>query len=175
MVNKRSFFAYLAQACIKLDIPTREKLIIVSGGACIIHGLREETSDIDVVVTDYSLLDKFKAEGYDIKYHEPIGLKSGIHIMDIHNVSFIWYDKINPNMRAVKYRGYYLLTKESLLLDKVELGRSKDIPDIEKLLQYSYVLDNEMRDRLHALMSSNKQFSSKSYVDLWMTKFKVSP
>lgn len=175
MVNKRSFFAYLAQACIKLDIPTREKLIIVSGGACIIHGLREETSDIDVVVTDYSLLDKFKAEGYDIKYHEPIGLKSGIHIMDIHNVSFIWYDKINPNMRAVKYRGYYLLTKESLLLDKVELGRSKDLPDIEKLSQYSYALDSKMYDRLSALVQSNKQFSSKSCVDSWIKIFKFSP
>lgn len=174
MVNKRSFFAYLAQACIKLDIP-REKLIIVSGGACIIHGLREETSDIDVVVTDYSLLDKFKAEGYDVKYYEPIGLKSGIHIMNIHNVSFIWYDRINPNMQAVKYRGYYLLTKESLLLDKVELGRSKDLPDIKKLLQYSYTLDSEMHNRLRILIQSNKQFSSKSYVDSWMTIFKVSP
>ena len=174
MVNKRSFFAYLAQACIKLDIP-REKLIIVSGGACIIHGIREETRDIDLVVTDYSLLDKFKAEGYDIKYHEPIGLKSGIHIMDIHNVSFIWYDKINPNMQATKYRGYYLITKESLLLDKVELGRSKDLPDIEKLIQYSYTLDSKMYDRLSALIQSNKQFSSKSCVDSWIKIFKFSP
>lgn len=174
MVNKRSFFAYLAQACIKLDIP-REKLIIVSGGACIIHGIRKETRDIDVVVTDYSLLDKFKAKGYDVKYYEPIGLKSGIHIMDIHNVSFIWYDKINPNMQATKYRGYYLLTKESLLLDKVELGRSKDLPDIKKLSQYSYALDSKMYDRLSALIQSNKQFSSKSCVDSWIEKFKFSP
>lgn len=101
--------------------------VVVMGGALLLHGLREETHDIDINVsqeTYQSLLDR----GYKTDLNS-IG-RDRILVMNGENEIEIFDDGIDE-VEYEEIDGVYVQTLESILNWKKILNREKDQKDIE--------------------------------------------
>lgn len=135
--NKRKYMTTLSTACIKLDIP-RHAVTIVHGGACVIHGLKETTNDIDVyLLPEYwnSLL----TLGY-VKHELPsCGTIPAAQLITAHGIDWFLHTP-DREFLTYNYRGYRLTNQLQLLKDSIALGRTKDIPVIQMLSHRKHLL-----------------------------------
>lgn len=154
-LNKRALMTELAQTCDKNDIP-REKILITCGAASVIHGLRQETNDIDVEVLDEHTWNNL---GWvicdDRKHYEALNLMPAAEVINIGNIDFHWRGGLPKDTKWHKigvYRGFMCSTKIHILEDRIKLGRKKDIEEIIKLLPYRDSISKELKDMIPDLL-----------------------
>lgn len=103
--------------------------VVIMGGALLIHGLRKESHDIDINVsqeTYQSFLDRgYKTDLNSIGRHRILVIHNGneIEIFD-DGIAEVEYEKID---------GVYVQTLKSILNWKKILNREKDQKDIEAI------------------------------------------
>lgn len=106
-----------------------EKVILGAGGAMVMHGLRNETNDVDIEV-DQELFDRLLGIGYPTHYfkHEdqPGILVIETNMADVHL-------RFTPGHCTEMIDGICCYTKLMLLTQKQKLNREKDQEDIKAL------------------------------------------
>ena len=108
----------------------KEKFIIISGAALVILGIKEETNDIDIAVSD-DLYDEL-VSNYDCQFEKEICGYQVWFIDKIINFSKHYYD----DLEYVYYDGYKVQSLDSILKIKQKLNREKDKKDVEKIKKY---------------------------------------
>jgi hypothetical protein len=110
-----------------MNLPLNEYWI-TSGAGLVIHGVKENTKDIDLGCTT-NLFEYFLEKGYTCRVE-----KDNLRIVEINNsIELIenWFvDKIEF------VEGLPIGSLESIKKQKVKLGRSKDIKDIKMINEY---------------------------------------
>lgn len=98
---------------------------IISGGALLLHGLKESTHDVDIYVNENGfnkLNNQFKIEKTDDNKYK---VKENVEC-------FLRDDEYLEKERVV-VNGYSLQSLEKILKLKLELNREKDLEDIKAL------------------------------------------
>lgn len=98
---------------------------IISGGALLLHGLKESTHDVDIYVNENGfnkLNNQFKIEKTDDNKYK---VKENVEC-------FLRDDEYLEKQRVV-VNGYSLQSLEKILELKLELNREKDLEDIKAL------------------------------------------
>lgn len=103
--------------------------VVVMGGALLMHGLRNETHDIDINVSQETYK-SFLNKGYETDLNS-IG-RHRILVMNGENEIEIFDDGI-AEVEAEEIDGVYVQTLESILNWKRILNREKDQKDIEAI------------------------------------------
>jgi hypothetical protein len=117
----------------ELKLP-KDKYVITSGSAMVLHGLRQETNDVDITVNK-ELFEYFEDKGYYVKYY-PINENKTCILIDLtYDVQLIKVDEIPPEYVTI-VDGIPTQTIEHLLKFKLELNRDKDQNDIKVLKKY---------------------------------------
>ena len=116
---------------------SREDYWVVAGSAMVMHGIREETEDIDLGC-GAKLADELERDGY-LAQHTGDGsrrFKYGDHIEIFEN----WlYDAVK------QVEGYPVISVEGLLEMKKELGRPKDRKDIRLIKSFQKRTERDAR------------------------------
>ena len=118
-MKKREFLAKLDS----LKLPTYH-YVIIAGGAMLMHGLREETADIDLAVSE-QLADELGI--YRKKPNE-----RGTHVIDKDVEVIIGMNRVEYE----EFEGHLVQTLPSVLRDKQRLNRPKDQKDVETIIDY---------------------------------------
>lgn len=118
-MNKREFLSRLDS----YKLPTYQ-YVILAGGAMLMHGLRKETADINIAVSEQLAeelhLKRIKPTEYGVyKYRDGLEISIGINDID--------YEE---------YEEHLVQTMSSVLRAKHRLNRPKDQKDIEVLVDY---------------------------------------
>ena len=153
-MSKRKFSTTLAETSIKLNIP-RENMIISMGGASLIFGLRETTSDIDILMIDTwdrQIFNRLVAQGYPVKRYEQTGIMIGADIIAVGDVDLHWYDETDLGYQCRNYRGYNICTEYQLFVDRIKLGREKDLAEMQLLNKHYPKLQKYLKDRYNQLI-----------------------
>ena len=117
----------------ELKLP-KDKYVITSGSAMVLHGLRKETNDVDITVNK-ELFEYFEDRGYYVKYY-PINENKTCILIDLtYDVQLIKVDEIPPEYVTI-VDGIPTQTIEHLLEFKLGLNRDKDQNDIKVLKKY---------------------------------------
>ena len=117
----------------ELNLP-KDKYVITSGSAMVLHGLRKETNDVDITVNK-ELFEYFEDRGYYVKYY-PINENKTCILIDLtYDVQLIKVDEIPPKYVTI-VDGIPTQTIEHLLEFKLGLNRDKDQNDIKVLKKY---------------------------------------
>ncbi len=121
----------------------KSEYMIRSGGSMLLRGLREETADFDLCVSE------MLAQQLDLEKYPKDEVGSYIPFKDVQmkaNLATFSFDVID---------GYQCETLESILELKRSLMRSKDIPDvaaITSLLNEKHLYQEEFKDILRAII-----------------------
>ena len=118
MLNKASIIKIIKD----MELPLNEYWI-TSGAALVIHGVKEETTDIDLGCTD-NLWEYFLQKGYTYRVE-----KDNSKIMKINDYVEIVKDWIVDEIEFID--GLPIGSLESIKKQKSKLGREKDIRDIK--------------------------------------------
>lgn len=116
---------------------TSDECHVSHGGSMLMMGLREETDDIDVTVTQ-AIWDDLIDKGYTVKVLPANGLCTEVSIIsvteniDVHVLDWDW------DGRLVLDAGIWYRDAETTLEDKIKLSREKDMADIQKLKEYLF-------------------------------------
>ena len=105
--------------------------IICMGSALMIHGLRQETHDIDVAVSD-AVFKEYLKKGYQID--ENISRERILIIKD--GIEIELFRDLVTDIECEKINGVYVQTLESIIKWKTKLGRDKDKKDIEVIKDF---------------------------------------
>lgn len=156
-MSKRKFSTILAETSQKLNIP-RENMIISMGGASLMFGLRQTTNDVDIMMidSDREIFNRLVSMGHKPKRCEQTGLMSGADIISIGDADLYWYDEVDTNYGVRNYRGYKISTRYQLFVDRLKLGRDKDIADIAMLDSHYNELPQYLKDRYNQLANKTK-------------------
>ena len=100
---------------------------VVAGAAMVLYGIREETTDIDLGCT-HKTADRLEAEGYP-----PQRMRNGKRRFGIGDFE-IFEDWLFD--RVVSVDGVPVISKQGLIELKRELGREKDLRDLERIEQH---------------------------------------
>lgn len=111
----------------KLEI-AKEDYWLITGGAMVLYGLREETGDIDLGCTR-SLADELEAKGYPVT-RTPDGNRKILLADDIEIFEEWLYDRIEV------CEGIPVISLNGLIEMKKALGREKDFCDIHLIQNY---------------------------------------
>lgn len=153
-MSKRKFSTTLAETSIKLNIP-RENMIISMGGASLIFGLRETTNDIDILMIDTwdrQIFNRLVSEGHQVKRYEQTGIMIGADIIAVGDVDLHWYDEVDQSYQHRNYRGYRICTEYQLFVDRIKLGREKDLVEMRLLNKHYSELPQYLKDRYNQLV-----------------------
>lgn len=104
---------------------SKDEYWVMTGAALVLQGVREETRDIDLGVTR-GLFERLKAQG-----HASLTDKDGDRKIELDE-----YTEIFPEWRAQALEtieGVPCATLESTMRIKTQLGREKDLRDIERI------------------------------------------
>lgn len=101
---------------------------LITGAAMVLYGIKDYTSDIDMGCTT-SLADQLEAEGYAYKITE-----SGNRWFTYNEQIEIFENWINDTVTEIN--GLPVVTLQGLLQMKRELGRKKDLKDIELIQDF---------------------------------------
>lgn len=147
-LTKRIIGTILAQVSTKFDIP-REYITINAGAASLIHGLRNTTEDVDITIydRDYDIFNRILITPRLVKYYTPTGIQSGALVINEGHADLHWPDEFDTNYQTEKWRGYNLATKRQLFIDRIKLGREKDIAEMLMLKEYYPTLPPYLKDR----------------------------
>lgn len=152
-MSKRKFSTTLAATSNKLNIP-RENILISMGGASLLMGLRETTNDIDISIIDSwdrQIFHRLISEGHSAKRYEQTGLMAGADIITVGDVDLHWYDEIDLNYQHRNYRGYRICTEYQLFVDRIKLGRDKDLTEMRLLNKHYSSLPEYLKARYNQL------------------------
>lgn len=110
------------------DLPLllkRGSFTIVYGAALVIHGVKEDTNDIDVLV-DKDEFERLISEGHEavpFNGHRKISLTKDIDLFD---------GGMYTEIESELFAGYInVQTVESVKVEKITRGREKDLKDVE--------------------------------------------
>jgi hypothetical protein len=117
----------------ELKLP-KDKFVITSGSAMVLHGLREGTNDVDITVNK-ELFEYFEDKGYYVKYYKINENRTCVLIDLTYDVQIIRAEEI-PSEYVTIVDGIPTQTIEHLLKFKLELNRDKDQNDIKVLKKY---------------------------------------
>lgn len=156
-MSKRKFSTILAETSTKFNIP-RENLIIYVGGASLMYGLHRTTNDVDLMVIDNNreIFNRLVSEGHQPKRYEQTGLMSGADVISVGLANLHWYDEIDSNYDMRNYRGYKISSRYQLFVDRIKLGRDKDMADIAMLDSHYNELPQYLKDRYRQLANKTK-------------------
>lgn len=153
-MSKRKFSTILAETSIKLNIP-RENMIISMGGASLIFGMRETTNDIDILMIDTwdrQIFNRLVAMGYPVKRYKQTGIMIGADIIAVGDVDLHWYDEVDQSYQHRNYHGYRICTEYQLFVDRIKLGREKDLAEMRLLNKHYTELPQYLKDRYNQLI-----------------------
>lgn len=106
----------------------REAYWVITGSAMVLYGIREETADLDLGCTA-EMADRLEAEGY--LYRRTEDGKRWFRYGDSIEIFEEWLRD-----STLLLEGFRVVTLEGLLTMKRELGREKDLRDIESILAF---------------------------------------
>ncbi len=103
----------------------REKFCVVAGGAMVLHGIREETDDIDIKMP----------EEYFEEIRARFAVKKSPKYENLYEIGEKVEVMVGPFRRekAVKIEGFWVNGLEQELVWKVQHGRAKDQADIQRI------------------------------------------
>lgn len=110
-----------------LDFPAGEYWLL-TGGAMVLYGLKEETSDIDLGCS-HALAETLIAQGYPDKIM-PDGTRRIGYSEEVELFEEWLYDKV------VQIEGIPVISLDGLIAMKRALGRKKDLRDIALIEQF---------------------------------------
>ena len=116
-----------------LELP-KDKFVVTSGSAMVLHGLREGTNDVDITVNK-ELFEYFEDKGYYVKYYKINENRTCVLIDLTYDVQIIRAEEI-PSEYVTIIDGIPTQTVEHLLEFKLGLNRDKDQNDIKVLKKY---------------------------------------
>lgn len=149
-MDKRDVLSMLSTTCLNHDID-RSSITIVGGSASVILGLRDETADIDVHVDEDTKFDLWwNSSVKQEKDYLEINHMPRCQHFSIGKVSFIYSDLLT-NYPTFAHRKFKVLTKLGLLMYRIDLGREKDLDDINALGCVWSELDQGYRKKLYLL------------------------
>ena len=122
MLDKKQIIARLEE--LHLD---DTKYWLITGGAMVLYGLREQTSDIDLGCTS-DLADLLQQEGFPVE-RMPDGTRKIVVAEDVEIFENWLEDKVE------KFEGVPVISIQGLIEMKRALGREKDFRDIQLILE----------------------------------------
>lgn len=122
MLDKKQIIARLEE--LHLD---DTKYWLITGGAMVLYGLREQTSDIDLGCTS-DLADLLQQEGFPVE-RMPDGTRKIVVAEDVEIFENWLEDKVE------RFEGVPLISIQGLIEMKRALGREKDFRDIQLILE----------------------------------------
>lgn len=133
-MNRLELIEKYNRVCEELELYP-DQLVVSAGGACVIHGLREETSDLDVHIprgTLYtSIRTRARLEGKVIRYMARPGQPTeAIQYNEWLSIACIDY-----SITTTVIDGVVVYDTRSLLIQKLKLNRAKDQADILALMR----------------------------------------
>lgn len=122
MLDKKQIIARLEE--LHLD---DTKYWLITGGALVLYGLREQTSDIDLGCTS-DLADLLQQEGFPVE-RMPDGTRKIVVAEDVEIFENWLEDKVG------RFEGVPVISIRGLIEMKRALGREKDFRDIQLILE----------------------------------------
>lgn len=122
MLDKKQIIARLEE--LHLD---DTKYWLITGGAMVLYGLREQTSDIDLGCTS-DLADLLQQEGFPVE-RMPDGTRKIVVAEDVEIFENWLEDKIE------RFEGVPVISIQGLIEMKRALGREKDFRDTQLILE----------------------------------------
>lgn len=122
MLDKKQIIARLEE--FHLD---DTKYWLIMGGAMVLYGLREQTSDIDLGCTS-DLADLLQQEGFPVE-RMPDGTRKIVVAEDVEIFENWLEDKVE------RFEGVPVISIQGLIEMKRALGREKDFRDIQLILE----------------------------------------
>lgn len=122
MLDKKQIIARLEE--LHLD---DTKYWVITGGAMVLYGLREQTSDIDLGCTS-DLADLLQQEGFPVE-RMPDGTRKIVVAEDVEIFENWLEDKVE------RFEGVPVISIRGLIEMKRALGREKDFRDIQLILE----------------------------------------
>ncbi len=122
MLDKKQIIARLEE--LHLD---DTKYWLITGGAMVLYGLREQTSDIDLGCTS-DLADLLQQEGFPVE-RMPDGTRKIVVAEDV-EIFENWLED-----RVERFEGVPVISIQGLIEMKRALGREKDFRDIQLILE----------------------------------------
>ena len=122
MLDKKQIIARLEE--LHLD---DTKYWLITGGAMVLYGLREQTSDIDLGCTS-DLADLLQQEGFPVE-RMPDGTRKIVVAEDV-EIFENWLED-----RVERFEGVPVISIRGLIEMKRALGRKKDFRDIQLILE----------------------------------------
>lgn len=122
MLDKKQIIARLEE--LHLD---DTKYWLITGGAMVLYGLREQTSDIDLGCTS-DLADLLQQEGFPVE-RMPDGTRKIVVAEDV-EIFENWLED-----RVERFEGVPVISIQELIEMKRALGREKDFGDIQLILE----------------------------------------
>lgn len=106
----------------------KSQYVVTAGGSLLLHGIREETHDIDLSCTS-SLADELEAKGFSTTV-----TANGHRRIEIAEDFEIYEDISLPNFIIID--GIPAMTIDEVIAMKKQLGREKDFRDLELIEKY---------------------------------------
>ena len=122
MLDKKQIIARLEE--LHLD---DTKYWLITGGAMVLYGLREQTSDIDLGCTS-DLADLLQQEGFPVE-RMPDGTRKIVVEEDV-EIFENWLEN-----KVERFEGVPVISIQGLIEMKRALGREKDFRDIQLILE----------------------------------------
>lgn len=122
MLDKKQIIARLEE--LHLD---DTKYWLITGGAMVLYGLREQTSDIDLRCTS-DLADLLQQEGFPVERMEDVTRK--IVVAEDVEIFENWLED-----KVERFEGVPVISIQGLIEMKRALGREKDFRDIQLILE----------------------------------------
>lgn len=122
MLDKKQIIARLEE--LHLD---DTKYWLITGGAMVLYGLREQTSDIDLGCTS-DLADLLQQEGFPVE-RMPDGTRKIVVAEDVEIFENWLEDKVE------RFEGVPVISIQGLIEMKRALGREKDFRDTQLILE----------------------------------------
>ena len=150
--DKQGYLDTLDMAVQKLRM-SKSAVVISHGGASLMLGLRNETNDIDVQLAPGT----FEAlrSSQEVKTFSACGWSPAVDGFTFENVDFFKLPHgsiLYPFEYKDKTNGYDVTSSMQLLLDRIKLGRTKDLDDILRLKSMWIYLPCHYKDRLSELL-----------------------
>ena len=150
MLNREQFLETLNQACAALGF-LKSNVIISHGGASLLHGLRDETDDIDVAIPRHHW-DTLLNLGLKARTLPPTGTHPAVEIIEHLDVDWHLTTK-DQSVDMVNLHGYAVTRPLRLLRDRIALGRQKDMGDIKLLTHLASQLSMKDYARMNELIN----------------------
>lgn len=141
-----NFHAGLSKLCITL-----KEAIVITGANLVLRGLREETNDIDIVVS-YDVLQRILGQGVDLQHDHDVTLPNGDTVAVYHGKSHDFEVAVVTDPvfvgKVEELSGIQCADLRSVLTHKEFMNRDKDEGDIHAIRTYLQVREHGSDGRI---------------------------